>query len=480
MEALDLLSITSAPNEAAAVTLTDGDTLTYGELRSTVSECTEALRMRGKALVVIDQPRGRSGLIGYLAAMAAGHAVVLVEGGDATLWAELITAYEPELLVTDMNGPLAYLPERTGYLRHTVRPLTVWRKSLERPSSPIHRELAMLIRTSGSLGAPKTVRLSYANLHTNAVAIAEALSLRASDRALTSLPLDFSFGLSIVNSAFAAGASVALAAWSPSSTMFWRYSDHVGGTCVGAVPATFRFLRDCGWDPAAHPHLRLLLHAGGALDSETIGRYATRMATKGGEFVSMYGQTEATARITCLRGSLGTNYNGSVGTPVPGTQVTIHRLDGTQADEGETGEIVVRGPGVMMGYAVGRADLAFGDRQGTTLLTGDLGHIRDGFLYLTGRRDRQVKVFGHKVNLDQLEAILESGGIPGAVELLCQDRIVVITELTKKSVGVCRDLAEEAGLPSSSVSALTVSRLPRTRNGKLDRQALAHITRSLP
>jgi acyl-coenzyme A synthetase/AMP-(fatty) acid ligase len=339
----------------------------------------------------------------------------------------------------------------------------------------VHPELGMLIRTSGSLGPPKMVRLSYRNLHANAIAIAAALALDGGDRAVTSLPLDFSFGLSMVNSAFAAAGSVALSTWSASSELFWRYSDHAGGTCVGAVPATLRFLRDRGWDPSAHSRLRLLLHAGGALGMDAIDYFSARMAAHGGEFVSMYGQTEATARIACLRGPLAAAHSGSAGVAVPGTRVTVRGRTGAEVAEGEIGEIVVDGPGVMMGYATGRTDLAHGDQQGGTLRTGDLGYLRDGLLYVTGRKDRQVKIFGHRINLDQVETALSRRGIPAAVEAAGADRIVVIAENQAGTVNPCRELARQMGLPATSVCLLPVPSIPRTRNGKVDRRAVARI-----
>jgi long-chain acyl-CoA synthetase len=475
MEALDLLSLGKAPENAAAVALTDGRVITYRELRSMASRCREILGMPRKSLVVVDEPRSLPGLLGYLATLSAGHAVLLAEGGDLALWSGLITDYQPELLVTTAAGSLGTVLERAGYRRRAATPLPVWSQSGELPASGVHRELGMLVRTSGSLGVPKAVRLSYANLRANATAIAEALKLRGGDRALTSLPLDFCYGLSVVNSAFAAGASIAISTWSPSSELFWQYSGRVGGTCVGTVPATCRFLRACGWEPSASPHLRLLLQAGGPLDSETITYYATRMASQGGEFVSMYGQTEATARIACLPGELAITHCGSVGTAVPGSSISIAADSGAEAGEGEIGEVTVHGPGVMMGYAEGRPDLATGDQQGALLRTGDLGYLRDGLLYITGRKDRQVKVFGHRINLDELETALSLRGVPAAVGMAADDHIVVVAEDSAHAVGACRELARRIGLPSSAVSLVAVPCLPRTRTGKVDRLAAARV-----
>jgi len=475
-QTLDLLSLGAAAAEAAAVTLTNGTALTYAELRAFATRYRRVLDLPHKALVAVDEPRSLAGLSCYLAALAAGHAPFLAENAEPALWHEVITGYQPEVVAARAVGPLATLLGRAGYVQAADPPLPVWRRTGGVPVSPVHADLGMLIRTSGSAGAPKMVRLSYDNLRANAVAIREALALGGADRALTSLPLDFSFGLSMVNSAFAAAASVVLCEWLPSSDAFWEYADHVRGTCVGAVPATYRFLRARQWDPATHPAVRLLLHAGGALDKETIGYYAARMASRDGGFVSMYGQTEATARITCLPGPMAQTYTGSAGRAVPGSLVTIQRPDGALAADGETGEIVVRGPGVMMGYATGRPDLAAGDLQGSTLRTGDLGYLRDGLLYVTGRVDRQVKVLGRRVNLDQVEAVLSSRGIAAAAETPDDDRIVIVTDDPAGARSACRELARMIGLPFAALTLVPVPDLPRGRNGKTDRLAVRRIT----
>jgi acyl-coenzyme A synthetase/AMP-(fatty) acid ligase len=279
----------------------------------------------------------------------------------------------------------------------------------------------------------------------------------------------------MVNSAFAAGASVALASYSPSSHHFWEYLDHAGGTCVGAVPATYAFLRAHGWDPAGHPALRLLLHAGGALDEATRAYHAGRMAAQGGEFVSMYGQTEATARISYLPAALGARYPGSSGVAIPGGRISIERPGGVAAGAGETGEIVFAGPGVMMGYATSRADLARGDVQGDVLHTGDLGYLRDGLLYVTGRLDRQVKVFGLRIDLDQVEIRLASWGLAAAVEVVGDERLVVVAEPSAALTDACRALARELRLPSVAVCLETVSRLPYNGRGKIDRRAVRQL-----
>jgi long-chain acyl-CoA synthetase len=469
---LDLLD--RGRDTAPAVLDPDGERLHYGGLRSRVTAAAEALTYPAKALVAVDRPRTVTGLIGYLAALSAGHAVTMVEERRSDeRWAEIVRTYRPELLVAEPGAALAALARQSGY-RLRGGPLPIWEC---RPATrcAIHADLALLTRTSGSLGPPKTVRLSGQNLLGNATAIARALVLCPDDRAMTSLPLEFSFGLSIVNSTLVAGGSVALTTYSPSSRPFWEHLDHVAATSVGAVPVTYAFLRTRRWDPSAHPSLRLLQHAGGPLDDATREYHLQRMAAKGGEFVSMYGQTEATARISYLPSAQAHSHPGSVGIAVPGGRVRIERPDGGLAGDGETGEVVFAGPGVMMGYATSRADLSRGDEQGSTLRTGDRGCLRSGMLYVTGRLDRQVKVFGMRIDLDEIERDLSARGLTAVVEAVTGERLVVVAEPAVGLDDARGILGRRLGLPSAVLSVHQVSSLPYNGNGKVDRGAVRRL-----
>jgi long-chain acyl-CoA synthetase len=480
-QALNLAALGHAPCDAPALLRADGGpdggAVRYGQLKRLVSAAQQLLEWPAKALVAVDEPRTLTGVVAYLAALASGHAVMLVEDGSTDLWADLIAAYQPELLVTPPGSDLAQLAERTGFRAPAGGTLPAWRQADgPGPADAIHPDLAMLIRTSGSLGRPKTVRLSFGNLRANAVAIGEALSIRPADRALTSLPLDFSYGLSILNSHLAAGAATGLTCAAPSSEEFWWCADQMRATCVGAVPVTYQFLRASHWEPRDHPSLRRLLHSGGALDTTSLQYFARLMRRAGGDLVTMYGQTEATARIAYLPPELLAERLGSVGVAVPGGLIQIQRADGTAAGDGEVGEVVYEGPSVMMGYALARADLGAGDSQRGVLHTGDLGSLREGFLYLVGRADRQVKVLGRRVDLEQVELLLASRGVTAAVTADTGERLLVVVESAaqRHAAVQCRAIAARLGVSRAAMTVVGMGAIPRSSRGKIDYPALSH------
>jgi hypothetical protein len=345
----------------------------------------------------------------------------------------------------------------------------------------LHDELALLLGTSGSAGSPKLVRLSRANLASNAEAIAEALGIRGDDRAVTSLPMSYCYGLSIVHSHLQRGAAVVLTERSVLDDAFWELAARHGVTSLAGVPHTFDLLDRIGWRPERLPSLRLVTQAGGRLAPDRVRRYAELGAAGGWQFVVMYGQTEATARMACLPPALAATRPDAVGRPVPGGSFRIDTTEAGAATDGAdgAGEIVYTGPNVMLGYAHGPADLALG-RTVTELRTGDLGRIApDGLLEITGRRSAIAKVFGIRVDLERLDAELAARGVT-ACSTGTGEQLAVAVAGGGRPAQVRDDVAGRLGLPAHAVRVSEVAELPRLPSGKPDRRATAALLTAPP
>jgi acyl-CoA synthetase (AMP-forming)/AMP-acid ligase II len=221
-------------------------------------------------------------------------------------------------------------------------------------------------------------------------------------------------------------------------------------------------LRRLRFDPAKYPTLRTLTQAGGRLRTELVTDFADRMATVGGRLFVMYGQTEATARMAVLPSDRIADKLGSVGLPVPGGSFSI--VDG---------EVVYTGPNTMLGYAETAADLARGDDLGGVLHTGDLGHLDDdGFLFITGRLKRIGKVFGVRVNLDDVERTLAPHGAVAAVA--GDDKLHVFVEGADAAAAqvIRKELATFLDTHFTGVDVRGVEALPLMATGKIDYRAL--------
>jgi acyl-CoA synthetase (AMP-forming)/AMP-acid ligase II len=226
------------------------------------------------------------------------------------------------------------------------------------------------------------------------------------------------------------------------------------------------------FDPAAHPALRTLTQAGGRLRADLVRDFHDRMAAVGGRLFVMYGQTEAAPRLTTLPAERLAEKLGSVGPAVPGGRLSIRLDDGTETTEpGVRGEVLYRGPNVMLGYAETAADLARGDDLGGLLVTGDLGRLdADGYLTIDGRRKRFGKVFGVRLNLDDVERML-----PGPAAAVAGDDKVIVFTVEGDPARLRRTLADRLKLHWSGFEVCRVERLPLLGNGKVDYRSLEQV-----
>ncbi|GAB3276991.1 AMP-binding protein [Actinocorallia lasiicapitis] len=429
--------------DRTAIVTADGS-LTYAELAAQVAETARRLGT-GRRLVLLAASNTLPSLIVYLAALAAGHPLLLVPAGRSAH--DLVAAYDPDVVA----WPDGELDERREGTAHELHP-----------------ELALLLSTSGSTGSPKLVRLSHRNLAANATAIAEYLAIRPSDQAATTLPMSYCYGLSVINSHLTCGAALILTELSVSDPCFWELFRSARGTTFAGVPYTFDLLDRIGFDGFRLPRLRYVTQAGGRLPADQVRRYAALGAEQGWDLVVMYGQTEATARMAYLPPELAASRPTAIGVPIPGGAFRLAPL----ADHPEpgTGELLYSGPNVMLGYAETPADLALG-RTVTELATGDIARrAPDGLYEVTGRRSRFAKIFGLRIDPDRIEAALAAQG----VHAICaaDDTVLVVAVPSGVPGRIAGLVAVSAGLPAHRMGVLVLPDPPRLPNGKPDHAAL--------
>jgi len=412
---------------------------TYGELYEEIDRWAERFAGSTKALAFCFARNDLTSVGAYLGALESGCAIALLPANmPPEFQTRLIDAYQPEWII---DGAL--------------------RSGRTCPAPTVHPALALLLSTSGSTGSPKFVRLTLDNVQANACSIAEALRISPSSRAIASLPIHYSYGLSVLNSHLIRGASVVLTDDGLMSPVFWNLVREHQCESFAGVPYAYQVLDRLGLDRLNVPSIRTLTQAGGKLNPELIGKFHDVIALRDGQFFTMYGQTEATARIAILPPEYLPRKAGSVGFAIPGGAIRI-----------EAGEVVYSGPNVMMGYAESRADLSLGDVLGGTLHTGDLGHIdAEGLLYITGRLKREAKLFGLRVNLDELETIVRAHG-PAAI-IAGTDRVSIYCEFEETLFPACRDeLASKLRIHAQAFEFRRIERIPTNASGKVDYTAL--------
>lgn len=439
---------------------------TYGELSDEVSRRRDSLAVPTKRLLFLFCRNDLPSVAWYLAAVEAGHAVALLNDQmDAQLAANLISLYRPEWVLASLPVDTEEYesPGAAGFWR---------RRRLDR--APLHPDLALLLSTSGSTGSPKFVRLRHGNVEANAESIRQALTISDQDVPVAHLPVHYSYGLSVVNSHLLAGASILLAREGLVSPAFWEAVRRYRADSFSGVPYTYQMLRRLGLDKVSAPTLRIMTQAGGKLDIGNIAHFHECMTERQGSFFVMYGQTEATARISILPSTDLPRKLGSAGRAIPGGVIRIHDENGDPvADPEIEGELVYTGPNVMLGYATKREDLAKGDELGGCLFTGDRARLdAEGYVFVLGRSKRDAKLFGLRVNLDELEAFVRRNGPAAAVA--SSDRVVVFCEFGTEAAHseIRAALAAKLKIHRSAFEFRRVDRLPTKDTGKINYEDL--------
>jgi long-chain acyl-CoA synthetase len=443
----------ASPRDIALVEGETGQAWSRAALRNAVAALGELLP-GPKALVFIFCRNDAFSVVSYLACLQRGHAAALLDAdASPALQQRLVDLYEPDWILASEGGAWG-----GPYLRRELSGGHLLRRGVPGPVRPFPG-LSLLLSTSGTTGSPKFVRLSDLNLASNAESIASYLELGPGERALAHLPLHYSYGLSVLNSHLRAGATVVLSRAGLLQPAFWRTMAQERCTSLAGVPYTFSMLTRLRFERMDLPCLRTLTSAGGALDMASVLRYDSLMKSRAGRLFVMYGQTEATARMSYLPPESLPEKAGSVGIAIPGGALRLR----------EDGEVVYSGPNVSLGYANGPADLSLGDERRGVLETGDIGTLdAHGFLTLTGRKSRFSKVFGLRISLDEVEQRVRSRGPAAAAA--GPDRIVVFCESADPAglEALRLELAREYRVNHSAFELRRVERLPLKPSGKVD------------
>jgi len=327
--------------------------------------------------------------------------------------------------------------------------------------------LSLLLSTSGTTGSPKLVRLSYSNLVSNASSICGYLNITDKDRAISSLPMNYSFGLSIINSHLFVGGSILMTMESITQRKFWNIFDEFKVTSLSGVPYTFEILKKFRLLNFELPSLKKLTQAGGKLSNDLIEYFADYSRNKGIDFIVMYGQTEGTARLSYLPSEFINTKLGSIGRPIPGGRFHLVDEKGVKIEASETpGELIYTGPNVMLGYADKLDDLFDGDVNQGVLSTGDIAYFDfDGFYFIVGRIKRFIKIFGNRINLDELEQLLKKSGVDSAC--VGKDNLLLVYLLLEENKIIAKDiLSKKLGIHPSAIELRIIQEFPKNESGK--------------
>lgn len=444
-----------------AVVTESGRTLTFAELARCADATVAALP--GRCLLSIEASNELEPLLAYIGACRAGCPVILTD---------------QETVAKDDRVRTRFAPSFHFSRNHSGWGFTDLRQGNEPKEHELHADLCTLLSTSGSTGNPKLVKLSAHNLAANAVSIAEYLQILPTDRAITTLPFNYSFGLSVINSHLLTGASLSLTNASVLDAAFWAQFARDEVSNFAGVPRTYELLEHSGFLETNHPRLTHFIQAGGRLIPEKVTRFAAYAQRHGARFYVMYGQTEASPRMAYLPPHLVNEYPDCIGVAVPGGRFEIEDPEGRiVATPNTPGILCYHGPNVMMGYALEKADLGKSPEL-EKLVTGDIALRNEQGLYrIVGRASRFVKIAGLRLSLDDIQETVAGRGVETAVA--GDDALIAVALTSDDGNGnVANFLNEKFRLPPGVLEVVRLPQLPRFTSGKLNFPAILNAART--
>lgn len=416
---------------------------------------------------------------------------VLYMGATAVPISAVATVEHAETIITDSEAqavivsPLLYKKILNSEVIQSKRILVVDRDSIAVYKRDIPKmktsNIAMLIYTSGTTSTPKGVMLSHKNLIVNTDSILEYLKLNETDSILATLSFSYSYGNSVLLTHTKVGAYLYIykAIYPQSVLQMLREGRFTGFSTVGSYLNVL--LKQEKLTKEDFKKLSYITMAGEQTSKNNIINLQELNSNL--NIYVMYGQTEASARLTYLDPDKLLEKLGSVGKPIKNVQLKIIDESGNEVERGKEGEIVVTGENIMQGYFNKPNETNEVLKDGW-LLTGDIGYLdKDGFLYITGRKKDIIKYLGYRISPVEIENSinLSNGIIESAVtEIVIDERVEIAAALILSSSfidikALCSDLRKKLAIYKIPKYFLILEELPKTSNGKIQRKEIQKL-----
>jgi len=394
--------------------------ITYNELLLISKQISEKIEKKKKLIFLLGQNNLES-VAGYISFINKGHSVALLDFRINEIFLKrLINVYKPSYIFCEKekikkNNLYSSILKYKSY--------NLLKRSNDEIKS-INKDLMLLMSTSGTTGSPKFVRQSYLNVSSNTENIIKYLKIKNKDITITSLPLTYVYGLSVINTHLFAGATIVLTNYSMVEKKFWNLVSDFKVNNFSGVPYNYSIIEKISAKGLPRS-LKYTTQAGGKMSNVLIKKIINIYKKNKIKLIQMYGASEATSRMSYLKWKYAFKKVGSIGKPIPGGSFYLIDNKGKKIKEkNKKGELVYKGKNVCMGYAQNFKELSFSDKKKGLLHTGDIAYKdKDGFYYIVGRKNRYIKIYGIRVNLSELESILLKKGFDVAMQEAGENKI---------------------------------------------------------
>ena len=447
-----------------------GDSLTYDEMN--IETCAIANHISKRSLVFCLCKNEIGSIVGYVGFVNNNIVPVLLNANlKDELIDNLLITYQPAFLWVPKEKEAQFTDMESMYEAYNY----VLLKTGYEMDYHLYDELALLLTTSGSTGSPKFVRQSYVNVSDNAQSIVKYLELDSSERPITTLPMNYTYGLSIINSHLLVGATILVTEKTLMQKEFWSFFKLQEATSFGGVPYTYEMLDKLRFYRMNLPSLRTMTQAGGKILPDLHEKFAKYAKEQNKKFVVMYGQCEATARMGYLPPEMAVEKKGSMGIVIPGGQFYLIDVDGNKINTPyQTGELVYEGKNVTLGYAECKEDLALGDERKGILETGDMAQFdEDGYYYIVGRKKRFLKIYGNRVNLDEVDRLIKGKFGIEVVSAGVDDHLYIFVTDEKYTERIKDYVVDITKLNPVAYKVIVIDEIPQNDSGKIMYKELA-------
>jgi len=439
----------------------DGKQYTYSKILNYADKIS--IKIKGRSTILFICKNSIESIVGYLSFIKRGCVLILVDNKiKKNNLSNILSKFRPKYIFhpnqNKFNFKKIFLFKNYSLSKTNLK-----------IDYKINNKLTLLISTSGTTGNSEFVRQSYKNLESNINSIVKYLNIKSNDRAITTMPMNYVYGLSIVNSHLSQGSSIMLTEKKIVDRGFWEFFKKFKATTFGGVPFIFEVLKKLKFKKMNLPSLRYITQAGGKMDEDLLSEFIEICKKRKKKFIVMYGQTEATARMSYLSWKNSKTKIGSIGKPIPEGKFFLEDKNGKIITKSNiVGELIYKGKNVCLGYAKNRFDLIKGDENKGTLKTGDLAKKDSkSFYYIIGRKKRFVKIFGHRINLEHIEEILKNKGCN--CPCIGDDKKINIyiekNKINKNKVE--KIILENTNLNKQYFSIILINKIPRNKSGKV-------------
>ena len=392
--------------------------ISYASLLKKAKQFSYNLREE-KSLVFLIGKNNLETIIAYVSFINKGYAVFFVDFRINEIFLQkLINKYKPAYIFCENRDSLK---SYNLFFKQNHYSLFDRKNKIK---INLNKELMLLMQTSGSTGSSKLVRLSYENVESNTSSIIKYLKIRKKDITITTLPISYVYGLSIVNTHLKSGATIVLTNKSVVENLFWDLFKKYKITSFGGVPFQYDIIVKI-FKRGVPRSLKYSTQAGGKMNEKLIKNLIKIYSDSKKKFIQMYGAAEATSRMSYLKWEDAPKKIGSIGKSIPGGKFFLRGKNGEIKKSFVNGELIFKGKNVSLGYAKKISDLSLSNKNNKILNTGDLAfRDEEGFYYIVGRKNRYTKIYGSRVSLSDLENILSKKGIEVVMKATEENQIL--------------------------------------------------------